>query len=755
MENAVDFLKLQLQNPKFMAVAKRHFDEREGSSLSLFPQIPAFDIVAETENIIAEHLEGCDLRGRPEGFQLPMPRVRAISYLEDLSGRELGLPLDLVEALRSAPRMLVRLPRSFPSQTIGWTLAHSLIRQQLDGKPIIPIVIAGDEIKRPKHNLESFVAFKNEGALNRDLFSPVYIIEEPPFENRARTKFLLEELSRTPDRVLLLTKTEDKVSSLDKVITGGKFEEFELAPISFSETAAYIERAFDMLPEEAESVAIKIDETFRKFRLDVHPTYFAGLQEDTIASIVNANRRAELIQLAVAGLLSLIVAADKGVPRLGRTTRERFLRRLAVFSNAEHESCSDKDLTDLAHEFLKENEFSISTAVFLAPFFDSGLIYKSGERIFFSHPYLESFLLSEALRDDEAMALEYFNPRRAKFDYYSFDLYCERGPHTAVIAALQDYGESVLQPWPSEKKHAFEEVREDLKQFSQPVRLRTWSEQMVEAAEKLEAETTSENVRREKQRILDTREHVKTEVGALKARTEATKSPEVVAAHAKLDELSRAHTMCCIAVGSGSESISGTSKVALADLVLRLGEQFSDLWTRDRLRIDFSKTREEILSDKNIWSFMESADIWQENFAKIKAELEMFLHGFAVNMVCEPVGRVLWTASSTAGVPVLAPVIGKAEPKSTFTRLLRASWMLDADATRGKNMLKTAISEYKGHGLLRVVFAHHFLWRVFWHHYRTAAAQKFIDSARRVLAPLGLAPSKEKIEQVNRGAADQ
>ena len=78
-------------------------------------------------------------------------------------------------------------------------------------------------------------------------------------------------------------------------------------------------------------------------------------------------------------------------------------------------------------------------------------------------------------------------------------------------------------------------------------------------------------------------------------------------------------------------------------------------------------------------------------------------------------------------------------------------WWIDANSVTGRRAFKTALAEYSGDGLLRLVLANHFLLRVFWHHYRTAAAQRFIDSAKRALAPLGLAPQEKRIEEVKRG----
>src|SRR5690606_15603011 len=127
----------------------------------------------------------------------------------------------------------------------------------------------------------------------------VVIIEEPLFHARNRMKFLAAELKDLGAFVLVITKAEDNVAAVDDFIKENGFKEYEIAPVSFSETAFFLEKAFDMTAREAEVVAIRLDDTFRKFRLDAHPTYFAGIQEEALAALINANKRAELIQLAV------------------------------------------------------------------------------------------------------------------------------------------------------------------------------------------------------------------------------------------------------------------------------------------------------------------------------------------------------------------------------------------------------------------------------------------------------------------------
>lgn len=270
-----------------------------------------------------------------------------------------------------------------------------------------------------------------------------------------------------------------------------------------------------MTPSEAEVVAIKLDKTFRKFRLDAHPTYFAGLQEDTLAALINANKRAELIQLAVDGLLSLMVAVDKSKPNLSRTTRERFLKKLVLTMATERSGVDELKLRELARDFLQEYLFDVTQADFLGPFFQIGLLYLSGRKIFVTHPYLESYLLAQALRENASVATDYFEPETERFNYYAFDLYCEMGPDPVVMQNVLTFSEETAlksRQYQTEE-HIYLSPRRRLTVLSGPRQLAPLMKNLTEVSNRLEAVGVGDNIRNEKQRILDTERYVRSEVG--------------------------------------------------------------------------------------------------------------------------------------------------------------------------------------------------------------------------------------------------
>lgn len=754
MENAAELLSLQIKNDWFVNVAKRYSSSRvSASQQQLFANEKITrNPVAELEKEIRSHLKDCcpDFRTRPDGFYLPVPRATRITYTEDLDGSNVEGPEEIVDCLKKNDRIIVKMPRSFPSQALGWALAHSLIRQDIDGRVVLPFVVNGRDLKPPKCGLENSIPKELEDIVNGSQYIHVFIIEEPCFESRTRIKFLNEQIQATDAKVIILTKSEENVASIESFVYENSANEYELTPVSFSETAFFLERAFDMPPHEAEAVAIKLDDTFRKFNLDAHPAYFAGLQEETIAAFIHANKRAELIQLAVDSLLTLIVVADMTKQSLSRTTRERFLKRL-VLEMAVKGGLDDNLLSKMASEFLAEHKFPVSQTEFLNPFFQVGLLYQADGKIKFTHHYLESYLLSQSLKENPSIAKSYFDPSKQFFDFYAFDLYCEMGPDQEVISAIITYADHVCKCANETYTdgHVYLSADRPLTSISSASQIKSFASRLVNSAEKMGRKNVNDDVRAEKQRILDAKRRVRSKVN----KRDDDLPEEFKAEFEMLDGLSRSLSLCAIAVGSGSESLNGSTKVVVSRLVLQVANKFTDIWTRNRLRIDFESTRREVLSDKWIWDFMEDIGAEDTAFEDIKADLELFLSESELRMVLEPMRRVMWRISSCASAKVLAPVLQEVETSETIGKIIQACWYHDVNPEAGKKSLKGVLSDYKGNSLLRLALASHLLGRLYWHHYNTRGAEYFVASARRSLLPLGLKPSKDRIEQAKRGAS--
>lgn len=759
MRNVCRLLKVQLAHERFIAVAARPRNGKPETTKDLFSK-GAFklSIVSQLDDEIRGRLSDCspEFKAKPNEFFLPIPRAQRMDYAEEVASKEMELPINIVDCLKRDKRILVRLSRSYPSQSLGLSIAHSLIRQSIDDRTLLPFVITGDHINPPRSGFDRTLPASFTEVSHLPEYARLIIIEEPIFHARNRMRFLNQELKNYDDYVLVITKAEDQAASIDSFVRENGFREYGLTPVSFAETAFFLEKAFDMSAREAEAIAIRLDDTFRKFRLDAHPTYYAGLQEETLAALINANKRAELIQLAVDALLSLIVASDKAKPPLSRTTRERFLRLMVLETARGFNVLDDKRLLEMADEFLSEGLFPTPPLDFLVPFFSSGLLFRSNGIICVTHPYLECYLLAHALREDDHLAKAFFDPDRVDFDYYAFDLYCEIGPTNGVIDAVVAFAERSLNTASSgyPEKHIYLDTKRKMTAMSSRNQLRSLTSGLVERAERLESNDDGDaQVRSEKQRLLDAKQYVRTQVRQRDAKQQDAGSlpDEIRTEFAVLDQLSKALALTSTAVGAGSESLSGVDKIRLGTLVLSVAERFSDIWTQNRMRIDFGGLRGEVLSDENVWKVVHDLGALDDDFDKVKSDLQVLIFGFELNAVLEPLGRVLWRIASTAGVPVLLPVLESIKPNGEVQSLIYSAWLLEVNPAKGAFSAKQSLSGFKASNLIRIVFASHSLWRAYWHHYKSDGASYFVQSARTALRPLHLSPTKESLESIEKG----
>ena len=133
-------------------------------------------------------------------------------------------------------------------------------------------------------------------------------------------------------KFLFVTRSDPNIVAQSEFCVSISADIFELSPISFAAITHFIQKYFSMNNNEAEVIALRLKRMFEQFDLTAHPTYFAGIMKDTLAALLQANRRAELVQLAVDGFLTFVVADNKADVTLSRTTRACFLRSLAVKS---------------------------------------------------------------------------------------------------------------------------------------------------------------------------------------------------------------------------------------------------------------------------------------------------------------------------------------------------------------------------------------------------------------------------------------
>jgi nucleoside phosphorylase len=752
-ENAISYFSLQLNNPAFMRIASNHFQESSQPQFFSDSDREPDKILARVSQHLDDYLQKMspEYKNRPNNANLPIPRIMNDSLDDEIENFSRKRPKPIFEALQENRKIFIRLPKSFPNQTLAWSVGQSLLKNDIDEKQILPLVLSGDELTLPSKGIEHASGINLNDPKILDHFTTVLIINEPHFFSNPKMSFLISEIQKYPAcPVVVISRSEFPTEQIDRLKATLGLLDYSISPVPFHEIASYLETAFAMNSAEADSVASRLDETFSKFRLHTHPAYFVGLQEATIEALIQANQRAELIQLAVDGLLTFVVAFDESDVKLSRTTREEFLAELAFEIRVEKRAYSKEDLYKYVREFSSRKALEIQPEEFLRGYFAVGLLNEANGHISFSLPFLEAYLLSERLRNDPTSATRYFDPRQPDFDHFSFDLYVERGACEKVMLAIFSYAQDILSACDDTENIYLAKLVKP-RAFSNPKMLVKLTQQLGEATTRMAENSGSKVVRIEKQKLLDTRQAVRGRVASQDPLFHNDLPPKIKEEFDRLDALLRASTLLATLIGSGAERLDGNRKEDIANLALKVLERFLHYWTKNRMGINFEQLRDEINSDEFVDQIIEKYGLQIEEKASVVNNLMTFLDDQELRLLSGP-GIVLFSRlSQYAGVRSLRPIFANLKPRNIIQKLLRDAWLMDVEHNDGKKALKDTLQQYKGSPLLRLIITNHLMNRIYWHHWRRESKASFVDAARYSLAPLGLKPTDDHTQKMLRG----
>lgn len=753
MQNAIELFDLQLSNSGFLELSFEHCSKRLGTSSVETKQFSATTVLSRCEEELTSYLikVSPDYRNKNSNVLLPLPRAQKISINDDSEILDDHVPESIFEALEKYRKVFIRLPKSYPDNTLPWTIALSILKHEIDGKQPLPITFSGDQIAPPSNGIAKSVSFDFSDSAIYDSFCPVLIVNEPNFHSKTKLAFLMAELKQFDDPyILVVSKAESPIAAIDGFKSDLGMIDYVTTSVPFRDIAIYLEGALELEPGEADAAATRLDDTFSKFRLHTHPAYFIGIQESTISALINANQRAELIQLAVDGLLSFVVASDTSEVKMGRTTREEYLSDLAFKIKVEKRSFTKSSLIQDADQFAKNRALEIDSLEFVQGFFKYGLLTSVTQDVSFSLPFLESYLLSQRLINQSNEAKRYFDPELENFDFFTFDLYCERGAHSEVIANIENYVSSTLHIC-NDNKNVFSMKLVKPRSLGSAAAFVSRAEEMAKVVHKITHHNGSESVRNEKQKLLDARNAVRSTVGNKKRIQREDLSPEIQEQFARLDKLSRSQILLATLIGSGAERLDGATKSKIAKNLLTISERFIHFWTIDRQKIDFDNLRSELLSDESVDALIDQMDLYKDDREEIRGSLALFIDDQEMKTLSGPLATVLNRLSNYAGVRSLKPIVEETQPSNDVEALIKGAWYMDVESERGKRVLKDALQTYKGSELFRLVLANHLMWRIFWHHWQSTSKDAFIDVARYSLKPMGLITSDKNDERAFKG----
>jgi nucleoside phosphorylase len=751
-ENAASFLKLQLKNVHFKrcleGIRQAREQGLEWSELRKSKQEGKIDdlLLAVRTKINGTLRElSPEFRLQKHGYVLPVPRVK----LSDSNRNKLKDKGALLEDFRDVVLRnnctIISVRKNYPDKGLSWVLANDLLVATKDAKQVIPVVIDSSVLGLPDHGLDWYWR-KNFSKFFecKDQIYPVYIIVGSQSRSAKKCSFIFEEMRKLGDSscVLILTDQNDKIDTESRA-NGLSAIHCELAEISFLETANFLEKNFDMPTKEAEVVAKRLRTIFEQFDLSAHPSYFAGIPLELLSSLLHANRRAELISLAVAGFLSYVVANDSATVQLGRTTRELFLRSLAYEIKVEKKTFNEAELVEFTRIISDKKDYGIDPLIFVNSFIENGILNFQGGKVSFSLAFIESYLLAKELSLNDEAADQYFDLHSDNFDSDAFDLYVETAPSDAIVRKVTSQLDNSIE-WMGTLKLNSQIIFDlDVKldsilnsNFFEKIRGR-----LSTIAERVKA---NGNEKEEKQRIIDLSERIYDR--ATEKKKAAAKDRNI-----NLDEdpqIGIALTTFVVGVtllGSGSERLDGAVKQALATKIVQLGAAIVCFLSEVVNAVDFQGLREEFTSKHFLDDILGKAPT-ESILNQQRAVLTDLISMIELQALASPLNTVLSFLAENARSPVLLNSISKANFEDGLPSLIAATWLVDIDSVANKSNLMNAIKKLQPGIFVRVVLGIHLVYRAYWHKWRHEDRYALIEVAEAALKSAAIKFDKKAIE---------
>jgi hypothetical protein len=478
-----------------------------------------------------------------------------------------------------------------------------------------------------------------------------------------------------------------------------------LGPISFAEMSHFVQKNYELDMAACEVIAMRLRETFERYNLSAHPSYFAGIPRNILDGLLRANRRAELIELAVAGYLSFVVAEDKEPISLSRTTREKFPTEIAYRTNTRGEHLTESQVTVLASEFAQQFDFGIAPARFVSAFFENN------GNVTFTLPFVERHLLAKRLIDDPEIATAYFSLDSDIFDYETFTLYAEIGAAPKIAQKVQERLDDII----AELERGRANTPILLSRELAPALLRSREKALKSLRECLEQ--AEKDVRlghdytREKQRLLDVNDELRDETESRIAK--AATSQRVDEGEGALSIEARAGSAWSTAVvllGSGAERLEAQVKRGLIDRIVTTAELMVDRWTRTNAKMDFKAIKEDMLTTHSRENSVGKKDTFlnEENLIKFVVDMCEFW------ALIQPLMTFVTFLCDEARDPVLVESIKKTKMTNLLTKLLRDLWLSDINPGVGRKELTRSIRNLPKAEFIRNAIAGLLMARVYW-----------------------------------------
>jgi nucleoside phosphorylase len=741
--NAATFLRLQLSNPYFLDTIGRAKNQRK---LELqqqteerigLPQTLA-QLIASVGYEVDQNLrELCpEYRLQSSGYKLPVPRARRREASKTIEANNRPPAFEIRKIIENLNLIMLEVPRNYPDQALPWMIAYDLLTTEIDGRQAVPLVGVGERLSPPRNNLSKICGYDIEEISRKPGAVPVIIIDGCPFQSKTKMKFLLSEMERYPDaRFIIFSRgNSGSILSTDLAVQF-KVEVFDICGISFAELTHFVERNFRMNGLESEVIALRLTETFTRYELSAHPSYLAAISNTTLDALINANRRSELIQLAVDGILSFVVAADTSDISLSRTTRSRFLQKLVRAIKVDGRNFDQPSLIMFTKQFAEKFDFSISAVEFIASFADRGILHFRDGMVAMSLPYVESYLLARELLSDSPAARKYFSLTSASVDFATFDTYCELGPSRDVVDIVEAAITGSISTLPiseNDEAAALDIQGTGTKGIAVAKYKKTYSQMQRAMNEIIEGKPASDR----KQQLLDMRDDVRI-TAAQEAKNRALASPkEDNDTIIRLNHSIECLYVAIILMNSSAEHLTGEVKRELASKIVELSSRILSRWVQLYKTVDFVGVRNALTAEENISRFCAKHDIDRHGAAQAAVRnlmrniVDIIEEGFLTCPLATLLGMV-----SQAHRRVLSKSLSQLHPTKLIERLIHSTWLLEAEPAAGKEPAIAVVRELPRVPMLRGTICNHVISTAYWNYSDKADRKHLIAVANAAIEP--------------------
>lgn len=754
VENAVTYLTSHIATPRIQGWLSRRRAQVEGGLPQLPQLIPENDdtlqqVLLEISSQIEEKLKELapSYALLNKGYKLPVPRIRVKEAMASGAEGSWGDPQEIRDVLKTERVFVLSVPKEYPDRSLSWIIARDMLSVQLQEKQIAPIVLDAKQIRQPNSGLKELTDARIKAMSAAGYCRPAFIVDDFDFDSKTRSNFLAKCISEYEDAILIVaSRNGTNIISESEFVDETSASLCVICDVSFVEIAFFLQKNFEISGPASEVVATKLRKTFHNYDLPAHPTYFAGISKDVLSALLQANRRAELIELAVAGYLSFVVADDPQTVALSRKTRELFLTELAFAVHVDKRTFDEAQLVMFVDEFKKKYDFGITSIQFIESFIEKGILHFEDKQVSFTLPFIESFVLANRLKADPKSAKKYFEFATGEFDIPTFSLYAELGPSDQFISDLEvRLGEGI--------SHLTDEnnagpiiVGEELNlaMLSRGDRMNGLRERLQRATADVQQDKDDTQ---EKQRLLDAADKVR-EKTAKHAKQNRDEADEAGAAEIDADNAAiEAWYVATILLGAGAERLEAQCKRKLIDKVVRLTSLIIDKWTRRVHAIDFKSLKEKLTEDPEILRLSSGGG---EDFDDAKKLVVGLVDMMEYVFIAEPFRRTVGALCEEAGDVVLAESLSNVTFSTEPERLIHGMWMADVDVPKGKDILIASIKNLPKALFLRVSLTTHLMRRVFWQHWKKENRLILLDVAEESLKISGQIPEKAKYQRLIR-----